>query len=106
MHMQNDNPRQSTLRKCRHAATCRHCTVVLQTDRALQVERQRSERVTQRLVVAGNMLSKALYNLQPASPQLPRYMTFSIPFTFLHMTTVLIQQCKPSTGVSKQVLIP
>ncbi|DBB02953.1 hypothetical protein WJX77_002077 [Trebouxia sp. C0004] len=38
----------------------------------VQVERQRSERVTQRLVVAGNMLSKALYNLQFASPQLPR----------------------------------
>ncbi|KAA6425410.1 MAG: hypothetical protein FRX49_04903 [Trebouxia sp. A1-2] len=38
----------------------------------VQVERQRSEGVTQRLVMTGNMLSKALYNLQPASPQLPR----------------------------------
>ncbi|KAL0052472.1 hypothetical protein WJX82_002708 [Trebouxia sp. C0006] len=38
----------------------------------VQIERQRNEGVTQRLVVAGNMLSKTLYNLQPASPQLPK----------------------------------
>jgi len=61
----------------------------IKTDHALQVERQRSERVTQRLAVAGNMLSKALYNLQPASPQLPGYVTLTVPFTVLRMTTSL-----------------
>ena len=81
-----------------------YCPVAHPIDHALQVERQRSERVTQRLGVAGNMLSKALYNLQAASPWLPRYLTFTIPFMFLHMTTLLVQHCKCSIGLSKQVL--
>lgn len=61
-----------------------HCPVVHRTNYALQIERQRNEGVTQRLVVAGNMLSKTLYNLQPASPQLPKYISLTILFMIPH----------------------